>query len=409
MVRLLERTPVPLVGLVLLAGCLGAVGGEDELASSSVPPLAASEPVEPSGDVVAVDLYLQPTTQEIEPGESVRTWAFGPSPEGPFTVPGPTIRVQEGDTVRVRFHNLHTMAHTVHWHGLHVPWTMDGVPYVSQDPVASGGTFTYEFVAGPAGTHLYHCHVDAKHHTDMGMYGLIIVEPRPEDREAKEVPHDREQAIVLDEWDTDHIHSVEGAGSGADPSSTGNPLHTVDTAEQQARDAGNRPPNPTQEDAGASTNPLQEQRSWYPATYPAYEPTYDAYLMNGKAFPLTEPLRIAEGERLKVRLANIGAQPHALHMHGHSFHVTHKDGYLLPQAYRADTLMIGPGERYDILVDGVNPGIWLFHDHAGEGATSDHVSPGGMMTLLVYDRFADRAGDLFDGTPSGEWLRAYAR
>lgn len=400
-----------MAGVMLTAGCVG-IGTDEEdeaLSAQSVSSIDATEPPEATGEVKTFDLYLQMTSQEIEPGVSVMTWAFSTSPDGPFTVPGPTLRATEGDTVRINFHNLHNMAHTVHWHGLHVPWDMDGVPYVSQDPVPSGETFTYEFVAGPAGTHMYHCHVDAKHHIDMGMYGLFIVDPREEDREAKEVPHDREAALMLDEWDKDHVHNSQSLGSNADPRKTGNPIHTAETGEQQARDTLNRPPNPNEEDQTTSTNPLQEQRDWYPVTYPAYEPEYEAYLINGKAFPLTEPLSIAEGERLKVRLANIGFQSHSMHLHGHSFLVTHQDGYKLPAPYRADTLTIGPGDRYDILVDGVNPGVWLFHDHAGEGATSDHISPGGMMTLLVYDQFQDRARDMFNGTASGNYLQWYNR
>lgn len=391
-----------LAGTLLLAGCLDALSGSEDLSS-----LEASRPARPTGEIVAFDLYLQMTTQEIEPGVSVMVWAFAESPEGPFTVPGPTLRVQEGDTVRVNFHNQHNMIHTIHWHGLHVPWDMDGVPFVSQEPVRGGETFTYEFIAGPAGTHMYHCHVDAKHHIDMGMYGLIIVEPA--DRDRQEVPFDREYALMLDEWSKGHIHNTQGLGQGLDPRATGNPLHSVDLAEQQARDTLNRPPNPTVEDQSLATNPLQAQRDWYPVTFPAYEPVYDAYLLNGKAFPLTEQLSIREDERVKVRLANIGAMVHAMHLHGHSFLVTHKDGYLLPAPYRADTLLIGPGERYDILIDGVNPGVWAFHDHAGEGATSDHIAPGGMMTMLVYEEFQDAASRTFAPGSSGNFLRWYAR
>ncbi len=400
-----------LAAAMVLSGCLGALTGDEDDADEAlgVQSIDASRPPEPTGELKTFELYLQMTTQEIEPGVSVMVWAFADNPQGPFEVPGPTIRVTEGDRVRITFNNLHNMAHTVHWHGLHVPWDMDGVPYVSQEPIAGGESFTYEFIAGPAGTHVYHCHVDTKHHIDMGMYGLFIVDPQEGDRALKDVDFDREATMMIDEWDKDHIHSTAGAGQGLDPQKTGNPMHTAETGEQQARDTLNRPPNPTAEDDTQKTNPLQAERDWYPATFPPYEPEYESYLINGKAFPLTEQLTIAEDERLKIRMANIGFEVHAMHLHGHSFLVTHKDGYKLASPYRADTLLIGPGERYDILVDGVNPGVWAFHDHGGSGSTSDHISPGGMMTMLVYDQFADQADTMFDDGASGNMLRWYQR
>lgn len=399
---------VAVSALLVTAGCVSTLAGEDGGESLDTSSVDATRPPEQTGDVVAFDLYLRMTSIQIEPGTSVQAWAFSMSPDEKPTVPGPTIRVTEGQLVRITFHNQHNMIHTIHWHGLHVPWNMDGVPWVSQDPIPAGESFTYEFVAGPAGTHMYHCHVDAKHHIDMGMYGMFIVEPREEDMEEKEVEHDNETSMMLDEWDKDHVHNSGQLGQNVGFNKTGNPIHSVDSAEQQARDTLNRPPNPNEDNAAAKTNPAQEERDWYPVTFPPYEPEYDSYLINGKAFPLTEQLRISEGERLKVRMANIGVQPHSMHLHGHSFLVTHRDGYKLDAPFRADTLMIGPGERYDIRIDGVNPGVWLFHDH-GEASVNDHISPGGMMTMLVYDQFVDQAGTMFDQGDSGNMLQWYNR
>ena len=395
-----------IAAVLVTAGCIDTVTGGETLDPASID---ATRPPTQTGDVVAFDLYLQMTSVQIEPGVSVQAWAFGTSPEGPFTVPGPELRVTEGQLVRVTFHNQHNMIHTIHWHGLHVPWNMDGVPWISQEPIPPGESFTYEFVAGPAGTHMYHCHVDAKHHVDMGMYGLFVVEPREDEIEEKEVPFDREASMLLDEWDKDHVHNSNGLGQNAGFNKTGNPVHTVETGEQQVRDTFNRPPNPTAEDNAGSTSPFQDERGWYPMTFPAYEPEYESYLINGKAFPLTEQLPIADGERLKVRMGNIGVQWHAMHLHGHSFLVTHKDGYKLDSPYRADTLSIGPGERYDILIDGVNPGVWPFHDHGGQGMTNDHISPGGMFTLLVYEQYADQAGTQQPDGASGNMLGWYNR
>lgn len=87
---------------------------------------------------------------EVAPGEVVEAYAYNGQ------VPGPELRVQEGDTVRVRVINSLAEPTTVHWHGVSVPQHMDGVPGLSHEPIAPGESFTYEFVATPAGTRWYH-------------------------------------------------------------------------------------------------------------------------------------------------------------------------------------------------------------------------------------------------------------
>ncbi|EKP95571.1 putative multicopper oxidase [Thermaerobacter subterraneus DSM 13965] len=94
------------------------------------------------------------------------------------TVPGPQIRVKEGDRVRIIVKNQLPEPTVVHWHGLAVPNKMDGVPMVTQDPIPPGGQFVYEFVAQPAGTHMYHTHHNTMKQKGMGLYGTFIVEPK---------------------------------------------------------------------------------------------------------------------------------------------------------------------------------------------------------------------------------------
>src|SRR5262249_36546944 len=73
-------------------------------------------------------------------------------------VPGPTIRVTEGDKVRINVTNQMTQSTAVHMHGVHTPNPMDGVPFITQPVIKPGASFTYEFVAQPSGTHMYHAH-----------------------------------------------------------------------------------------------------------------------------------------------------------------------------------------------------------------------------------------------------------
>ena len=116
-------------------------------------------------------------------------WAFN------GTLPGPTLRVNQGDLVRVHFTNTHHQPHTIHWHGIYADQKHDGVPHTSR-AIMPGETYVYEFVAEHAGTFLYHCHVDSYRHIDMGMYGALIIEP-------EDNTWDREYTLVLDDWDSD--------------------------------------------------------------------------------------------------------------------------------------------------------------------------------------------------------------
>ena len=125
---------------------------------------------------------------EVAPGVFYNVWTFNGS------VPGPTIRATEGDTVRVNFINNGSKQHTIHFHGIH-PAEMDGVFEIVG---GNGGQFTYEFIAGPVGVHPYHCHVmPLEEHIAHGLYGVFIVDPK-EGRE----PAD-EMVMVLNGLDTD--------------------------------------------------------------------------------------------------------------------------------------------------------------------------------------------------------------
>lgn len=126
--------------------------------------------------------------QEISPGVFYNVWTFN------GTVPGPTIRVTDGDLVRINFINNGSKSHTIHFHGIHQA-EMDGV----FEPVGpNGGQFTYEFIAGPVGVHPYHCHVmPLEEHIVHGLYGVFIVDPK----EAR--PQADEMVMVLNGFDTD--------------------------------------------------------------------------------------------------------------------------------------------------------------------------------------------------------------
>src|SRR5262245_26307314 len=133
-------------------------------------------------------LMAQPVVTEFLPSKTVKVWGYNGS------VPGPTIEVNEGDRVRVMFHNMLPEMTSIHWHGLEVSVQMDGVPGIGQDPVMPGGMYTYEFTVHQHGTFFYHSHFAMQEM--MGMIGLFIIHPK----EHYKPRVDRDFGLILQEW-----------------------------------------------------------------------------------------------------------------------------------------------------------------------------------------------------------------
>jgi FtsP/CotA-like multicopper oxidase with cupredoxin domain len=144
------------------------------------------------GGVKVFDLVCQVVQWEFLPGKRVEAFAYN------GVVPGPEIRVTEGDRVRINVANELPQSTAVHWHGLITPNAMDGVPFLTQPPIKPGETFRYEFDIrdGNAGTHMYHSHHNAAEQVTKGLLGAFIVEPRlPGDRPM----FNKEYTIVLND------------------------------------------------------------------------------------------------------------------------------------------------------------------------------------------------------------------
>jgi FtsP/CotA-like multicopper oxidase with cupredoxin domain len=118
------------------------------------------------------ELTCAKTRWEVTPGQFFDAEAYNNQ------VPGPIIRVTEGERVRVRVKNELGDSTAVHWHGQRVPNSQDGVPFITQPPIKSGTTFIYEFTAGPFGSHMYHSHHNATEQVGRGMLGPLIVVPK---------------------------------------------------------------------------------------------------------------------------------------------------------------------------------------------------------------------------------------
>jgi hypothetical protein len=220
---------------------------------------------------------------------------------------------------------------TIHWHGMDVPPEMDGPAGLNQAEVEPGEAFVYEFVATNPGSRWYHAHADPANQIALGLYGPLVIEPREAER-----TYDREQTYILSEWDMEL---------------------TPDVA------LGKAPRGPRD----------QMLRGGELGT--------DLFLINGKAHESIPRIETAAGERVLIRLMNAGNLPHAIHSHGHSFKIVATDGNPVPEGMELlkDTVLIGPGERYDLELEADNPGVWMLHCHMENHAAN------GMMTLIEYE------------------------
>ena len=124
------------------------------------------------GRVKVYDLTAEEIQWEVEPGKKVKAWAYNGQ------VPGPQIRVREGDRVRVNLTNELPESTAIHFHGLELPNDQDGVPFITQPPVKPGESYTYEFTVPNAGSHMYHSHHNAAIQVGLGLLGAFIVEPK---------------------------------------------------------------------------------------------------------------------------------------------------------------------------------------------------------------------------------------
>jgi len=151
----------------------------------------------PNGRVHNVEIVAAPTEVQIGDGPPLRVWAYNGQ------VPGPTIRIRLGDTLKAHFINQLPDETTIHWHGVRVPNAMDGVPHVTQPPVRPGGSFTYEFTPKDAGTYWFHPHVRGSEQVERGLHGVLIVE------DIEPSPYTREEMWVIDDWRLDQRQQID--------------------------------------------------------------------------------------------------------------------------------------------------------------------------------------------------------
>jgi hypothetical protein len=245
------------------------------------------------------------------PAKVLTVWGYNGS------VPGPTIEVNEGDRVRVIFHNKLPEDTTVHWHGLEIPIEMDGMPFISQPLVKPGGTFVYEFKLHQNGTFFYHSHGAMQEM--MGAIGLFIIHPK----KPHSPPVQKDFAWVLQEF------------------------------------------------AALQNNPVPNSMAM----------EFNWLTMNGKAAPATTPVIVRQGDRVRLRFVNLGMDHHPIHIHGNQFYVTGTEGGRIPQSawFPGNTVIVGVAQARDLEFDAIYPGDWMLHCHLPHHMMNNMVSMVGPM------------------------------
>ncbi|AXT85046.1 copper oxidase [Aeromicrobium sp. A1-2] len=345
----LSRRGLLLGGLAIAAtGALGACTSpsSNRVTSTFGPPTRLS--AAPGQSVVERTLVAKPATLDLG-GTAVETWAFGD------TAPGPLIRANAGDLLRIRFENQLPADTTVHWHGIALRNEADGVPGLTQNPITSGDSFLYEFTAPDPGTYFYHPHVGVQ--LDRGLYApLIIDDPR------ETGGYDSEWVLVLDDW-------VDGTGRTPDDV----------LAELSAADG--------EDSGGMGGMDMGGKSMGDPPFGDAGDVAYPHYLINGRVPTAPDVLRGKPGERVRLRIINAGSDTlFTVALGGHRLTITHTDGYAV-QPRETDALYIGMGERYDAIVtleDGVFPLVAAPYGKKGQAMALVRTGAGSAPAPTVH-------------------------
>ena len=267
-------------------------------------------------------LTAEPVKRELLPGNAMHFWGYNGG------MPGPTIQVTEGDRIRIVLHNKLPEETTLHLHGLELPIAMDGIQFLTQDPIEPGGTFAYEMTVHQTGTFFYHPHYPMQE--AIGMVGLLIIHPK----KAYTPVVDQDFALIAQEF-------------------------TI------------RPATDIPQTIGDAFN-------WF--------------TFNGRSGPYGTPMVMRLGNRVRIRMVNFSSMSHhPIHFHGHTAWITGTEGGRIPESAWIPTnnILVGVAQVREVEFVANNPGDWMFHCHmfhhnmnhmiSGVGPGSRDQARNGMM------------------------------
>ena len=308
-------------------------------------PLGISAPVNPHTPGRAADFSLRIAPMLVELAPQVVLGTVGYSNK----VPGPLLRVREGQSVVVEVENDTDVPEFVHWHGLFVPSEVDGVEEEGTPPVPPHGKRRYQFVANPAGSRWYHSHtaamLDLHRGAYTGQFGFLMIDSANDPGR-----YDQEVFLALRGWQYF--------------------LSPMDQDEDRPDPNDPRPEKPAKPD-------LRQN---------GLEVSAPLYSINDKMLGAGDPLRVQAGQRVLMHLLNASAgEIHRVALPGHKFQVIALDGNAVPTPQAVDVIEIAPGERVDAIVEMNNPGVWIL------GELRNFARQSGMGIVVEYANQSQRA------------------
>lgn len=377
--RTLLQGGAALAGAALLAGCgtrSGAADPRPVQPTDAAVTAAESRRRRPGAAVRTVTLNAAPFSADLG-SRSAATWGYN------ARLPGPEIRVRAGDVLQATLVNGLPEPTSVHWHGLALRNDMDGVPGITQPPVPPGARKTYEFTVPDPGTYMFHSHSGVQ--LDRGLYGPLIV-----DDPAEPLSYDREFVVMIDDW-TD--------GVGASPDDI---LRGLKAGSAMGTMPGMSGMNGMPGMAGMGAAPTAA-----PTAAPAAMKTGQSALLGGDAGDVTYPLLLINGRApqspavfgarpgdvARFRIINPGADTaFRVALGGHRMTVTHTDGYPIRHV-STDALLVGMGERYDVLVrlgDGAFPLVAAAEGKPGQALAVVRTGSGAVPAATTRPAELDR-------------------
>lgn len=331
-----------------------------------LPPLPDTERIVPTGKTREFMLEAKESEWEVLPGVKTNAVTYNGK------TPGPVLRAVEGDLVRITVKNSLKQPTSIHFHGMHLPNGQDGVPPYTQKEVEPGGTFTYEFLAGHAGTYMYHPHINSVEQIDKGLYGAFVIDPQDSTDHLK---YDKEYIMVLGGWNIPEgsydRKALEGTGGG----------HNMNGMKETKETEGTENIDDTK--AIDNMEDMDEMNGMTSGMSMAMD--YNFWTINGKAFPATEKIKVQKGDRVRIRLINISNAAHPMHLHGTDFRIIAEDSHPLSEPKIINTINVDPGKTFDIDFIADNPGQWVFHCHELHHTENDGIEPGGLMTVVEFE------------------------
>lgn len=318
---------------------------------------------------LAGSVDVAPYVPRADPARFVLRVTGGPlAPDGAQAVPavtidgalpGPEIRARRGDVLRIRVENHLTDSPTsIHWHGLLVPAGMDGVPAISNAPIAPQRVYVYEFPLRQSGTYWYHSHWGFQE--QVGLFGPLVIE------EPGAAGGGRDPVVMFSDW----LHR--------------SPEQVYAALRGEAAGGGKGMAGMTGTGKGTGMGMGEADLS---------DVRYDAFLVNGRdaAHPWTYEAPV--GEPVRLRLVNAaGSTSFNVRLDGHPLRITHADG-LAVEPLEVDHLLMGMAECYDAVVTLAAPGSYTLHAVAQDGSGQ---AVGVLHTPDVAPR-PNRAMPAFDG------------